>query len=418
MKEEKNSETITNSKTRYLIDVIIPTYDNLAQLQQTISSLSITTDGELRFIIVNNNNTIPIEMHLPKSDNIIIINPGKNLGWTGGLKRGLEESSSEFVMFANDDIFVPLSGYRWINKALKMMRTTLEIGALGPSSNCVMGPQNIWFHGIPGMHNEVVFLIGFCVIIRREALDKAGGVNEEWETGDDIDLSIRLRDAGYGLILDRSAFVYHHGFQTGEKIYGGPESPGGWNSKEMTDSTNMNLIKAHGFEKWWGTMSGKWDTRLSSIWYTCQDEGAIIMKGVNIPNSSRVLDLGCGDNLTVEGSIGLDRKVDANIDFNVGIPIEDESFDLVIARHIIEHLIDPIFFMEEVKRVLTKGGMIVMSTPDEEKVDGLTLDPTHVHVFTMASLKRVVEAAGLVVVESGVGLPTMSFYIKARKKEN
>ncbi len=414
-------ETI-NSKTKYLVDVIIPTYNNVKQLRDTVSSFVLTTDGPLRFIIVNNNKAIDIPLESGPGGEIVVIKADKNLGWTGGLARGLEESDSEFVVFANDDIFAPLSGLRWLNKMVKNLRAMPKIGAIGPTSNCVMGAQNMWNispgrDGYIGSYAEVPFLIGFCMVVRRSALDEIGGVCTEMETGDDLDLSIRLRKAGYGLLLDRTAFIYHHGFQTGHQLYGTPDKPGGWNSPEMTDSTNTNLIKKHGFMEWWNMIGGRGEEILVNMWHPLDSEGKIIMKGVDTPDPSRILDLGCGDNLTVKGSIGLDKKVDDNLDFNNGIPIEDESFDLVIARHIIEHLIDPIFFVEDIKRVLTKGGLLLITTPDEEKVDGLMLDPTHVHVFTMASLTRVVEAAGLEVIEIGEGIPAMSFYIKATKVE-
>ena len=49
-------------------------------------------------------------------------------------------------------------------------------------------------------------------------------------------------------------FIYHHGFQTGEKLHGKPSKPGGWNSRKMSDDTNRHLIQKHGFIRWWKTM--------------------------------------------------------------------------------------------------------------------------------------------------------------------
>jgi len=410
-------EATISSKVEYLADVIIPTYDNLEQLKQTIKSMVDTTEGLLRFIVVNNNSDIPIKDMFRGVDNIIVVNSGDNLGWTGGLAKGLEYSESDFVVFANDDIFVPLSERRWLDKMVKLFKTNKKIGAIGPSSNCVAGAQNMWSNGVDRYYDEVPFLIGFCIVIRREALDKCGGVDIKWETGDDIDLSIRFRDAGYGLLLDRTAFVYHHGFQTGQKIYGGPSAPGGWNSPEMTDNTNMNLIKEHGFMKWWEMMHGKGEPLLKDIWYSCNSEGDKVRKLLGEVDPSRVLELGCGDSLTIEGSFASDKKLDYN-DYNEGIFIGSDHFDYVIARHIIEHLIDPIYFVEEIKRVLTDGGTAIFAVPDEEKVDGLGLDPTHLHVFTEKSLHKVIEAGGLDVVRIENGITAMSFIIMAKKKEN
>ena len=46
-------------------------------------------------------------------------------------------------------------------------------------------------------------------------------------------------------------------------------------------------------------------------------------------------------------------------------PIADESLDFVIACHLIEHVPDPIFFLEECWRVLRPGGALFLAAPDK-----------------------------------------------------
>jgi cellulose synthase/poly-beta-1,6-N-acetylglucosamine synthase-like glycosyltransferase len=156
-------------------------------------------------------------------------------------------------MFANDDIFVPISSTMWLHNMARVLQQYPGVGAVGPASNCVMGLQNIW-SASSELYQDVPFLVGFCMMVRRKALDEVGGLDESFNTGDDIDLSIRLRSGGYSLINARDTFVYHHGFQTGEMLYGKPDQPGGWNSLQMTEETNDHLIQKHGFKKWWRTM--------------------------------------------------------------------------------------------------------------------------------------------------------------------
>jgi len=43
-------------------------------------------------------------------------------------------------------------------------------------------------------------------------------------------------------------------------------------------------------------------------------------------------------------------------DVNKGIPFKDESFDAIWAEEVIEHLYNTDYFLEEVYRVLRKGG--------------------------------------------------------------
>ncbi len=60
-------------------------------------------------------------------------------------------------------------------------------------------------------------------------------------------------------------------------------------------------------------------------------------------------------------------------DFEVEkIPFDDEFFDVVIFNEVFEHLrINPIFTMSEVLRVLKKGGILFLSTPNLKSILGI-----------------------------------------------
>ena len=103
-------------------------------------------------------------------------------------------------------------------------------------------------------------------------------------------------------------------------------------------------------------------------------------------NKENVLEIGCGDGYgtfhfskKVQSIIGLDisKKIvnhardkypQSNCkfqDFNgCNLPFEDESFDLVISFQVIEHVKDVDFYLQEIKRVLRRGGSFVVTTPN------------------------------------------------------
>ncbi len=81
----------------------------------------------------------------------------------------------------------------------------------------------------------------------------------------------------------------------------------------------------------------------------------------------KVLDIGCGIN-KVPNTVGIDidKNSHADIihDLNVfPYPIADNTFDMVYAKHIIEHVDDPKGFLTEIHRVLKKGGRAFVETP-------------------------------------------------------
>ena len=58
-------------------------------------------------------------------------------------------------------------------------------------------------------------------------------------------------------------------------------------------------------------------------------------------------------------------------DLQQGFPCEDETIDVVSASQIIEHLPDTDGFLREVKRVLKKGGYVIISTPNLASLDSI-----------------------------------------------
>jgi SAM-dependent methyltransferase len=81
---------------------------------------------------------------------------------------------------------------------------------------------------------------------------------------------------------------------------------------------------------------------------------------------------------------------------------DEAAYDLVVAIHVVEHVVDPIEVLGAAHNVLRPGGRILVITPDADSL-GLTWfgaawwmleDPTHVGLLSAASLTRACTAAG------------------------
>lgn len=247
------------TKNKPIVDILIPTFNNPTYLQPCLASLAQNKDEKTPYhvYVVNNGHKDSVSWFHDTEGRFTEIYADGNKGWEGGLKLGLEQSKAPYVCFFNDDAHIPPSSSDWLTRLVKHFDNP-HVGAVGPSSNVVMGMQNI-FATLPFTQYFARFLIGFCVVVRRSALDDVGGVDDSLPGGDDLDLSIRLRAAGYKLIADRRVFVFHHGFKTGERVYGDANKPGGWNSYEFKERTDFALIKKHGFKQWWHTMKGVYE---------------------------------------------------------------------------------------------------------------------------------------------------------------
>lgn len=101
--------------------------------------------------------------------------------------------------------------------------------------------------------------------------------------------------------------------------------------------------------------------------------------GGAILSSARKVDLGCG-NAKPAGYYGIDVKgysgVDKTWDLEKGIPLPTSSVDEIRARHILEHLENPIAIMGEIWRVLKPSGLLNLEVPSTAG-EGADADPTH-----------------------------------------
>ena len=53
-----------------------------------------------------------------------------------------------------------------------------------------------------------------------------------------------------------------------------------------------------------------------------------------------------------------------NCDLGQGLPFRDETFDVILASEVIEHLAQPEVFLAEARRVLSTSGVLLLTTPN------------------------------------------------------
>jgi len=135
-----------------------------------------------------------------------------------------------------------------------------------------------------------------------------------------------------------------------------------------------------------------------------------------------IFDLGCGSNRTVAYAIGVDVLPVTDITCSIDeMPMIGDGFaDVLISRHSLEHLSDPKKALNEWKRILMPGGVIVIVLPDDEFID--TMHPVlsagkHLQAFTRDSFRKVVEeVGGLEVLTLETVVPDWSFGGVLRKE--
>ena len=149
-----------------------------------------------------------------------------------------------------------------------------------------------------------------------------------------------------------------------------------------------------------------------------------------------ILDLGCG--AYCRGDLGIDiqfsnmNKFDEpwkfdeimgsknpnceciQVDLNKPLPLKDNSFDIVIMRDVIEHLLRPYDTLLEVKRVLKPNGILKLTTPNAQVSKADWRDEEHIYSFTEPTITRLVGKV-LEVVKSSLLFDNEVIYIEAKK---
>lgn len=417
------------------LTIAIPTFNNIWQLKDCINSLVLNVEYPYKIVVVNNGDKVDrdggeFEKSLRKHCDYPMLEVHQhpeNLGWQAGVNIVFEKyCNTDFFCMMNDDLVFPANNKAFFRQLIRYFRFP-EVGAIGPCTNFVMGSQNLWNYHSP-LVMETTLLVGFCMIVRSQAFSEVGGLDPSLIGGDDLDLSILLRKRGYRLLIERTCYVHHIGCQTGPRVgAAGLE----WNSWDHVDLSNNALIRKHGV-RWWFECVQSISKTFDPVTQKDDTEGDLLREWIG--DLKKGLDIGCGHNKTVAWAIGVDETESGNTGLAGGrktegavtdlvadacdIPKEDGTQDFIVARHLLEHLIDPIKALWEWRRVLKPGGLLALACPDENRMNTMLMDWSHLHAYTPESLQILLRVSGFKVECVQIIDPGFSFVVQAIKGEN
>lgn len=216
----------------FVCDIILLVFNNITITNKCIESILKNTDVPSRLIIVDNGSEKSVRDYLSViegNDNVkidVIFNE-KNLGFPRGMNIGIRSSNSKFVCLLNNDTIVT---HGWLSNMIKIGVKNTEIGVVNPASNNFgqyppkgrdlesysdeLGKQ------FSEKYIEVGQCIGFCMLIKREVIEKIGLLDEEqgFMFFEDTDYCYKARKAGFKCVIALGAYVYHHKHKSFGKI--------------------------------------------------------------------------------------------------------------------------------------------------------------------------------------------------------
>ena len=131
-------------------------------------------------------------------------------------------------------------------------------------------------------------------------------------------------------------------------------------------------------------------------------------------SDAKLLDMGCGTAWLADhfsDYTGIDESEEAvraaaaagrNVqlaDLNGSLSFPDQTFDAVVLKDVLEHLIDPVRVVREARRVLKSGGRVFASAPDAQR--WVWDDYTHRRPFTRRAFGLLFSDQGFTIEELG-----------------
>jgi GT2 family glycosyltransferase/glycosyltransferase involved in cell wall biosynthesis len=217
------------------VDVVVPVYRGLEETRRCLDSVLADPDrppGQV--IVVDDRSPEPALSAwldtLAASGRITLLRNRRNLGFVASTNRGIEAAGTHDVVLLNSDTEVPPG---WLRRLAAQAYAAPDIASVSPFSNNATicgypnnagGPlalgldlatiDDVCRRVNAGRSVEVPTTVGFCMYIRRAALDQVGAFDAEAfgrGYGEENDFCMRAAQRGWTHRLACDTFVYHEG---------------------------------------------------------------------------------------------------------------------------------------------------------------------------------------------------------------
>lgn len=214
--------------------IVIINWNSFDLTSDTLVSLSSTSYKNYDIIVVDNFSTDNSAAQLEKDfPSIILLRSDENKGFTGGNNLGFDYAINEgyeYVMMLNNDVAVESD---FLEPLVVKLDMDEKIGGVQPLIYFYHDRELIWnagsrynaIFGIPYIlgyyrkdkgqlqrkkQKSIDWITGCAFMIRTEVLKKVGVLKQDFFIYyEDVDLSFRIKEAGYALAYEASSVVYH-----------------------------------------------------------------------------------------------------------------------------------------------------------------------------------------------------------------
>ncbi|MDF2571509.1 MAG: rhamnosyltran: rhamnosyltransferase [Sporomusa sp.] len=228
-KQTEDSKEVAEDKTIQpgITSIVILTYNKLDYNKLCIESIRKYTEPDsYEIIVVDNNSTDGTAEWLQSQSDLKLIMNSENVGFPAGCNQGIKVACGDSILLLNNDTIVTPC---WLANLRSCLFSSPDIGAVGAVTNSCSNFQSIpceysSIEGMisfsrhvnnsnPGLWENRTRLVGYCMLIKSAIINEIGLLEEAFSPGnyEDDDYCLRIRKAGYRLVLCRDTFIHHFG---------------------------------------------------------------------------------------------------------------------------------------------------------------------------------------------------------------
>lgn len=215
------------------LKVVVPIYNAVEDVRVCIQRLRAYTPNGVEVILINDGSSDPAiaeELNdLAGDDMFRVLHNGSNIGFTRTVNRGIVEAGDSDVIILNSDARVTPQWIDGMDAAAQSRPRVATVTAMsdraGAFSAPTIGNDNPLPAGVSEadyatafrrrslrLYPEVPTGNGFCMLIRRAAIDELGGFDEDAFPrgyGEENDFGMRALRAGWSNLIDDATYVFH-----------------------------------------------------------------------------------------------------------------------------------------------------------------------------------------------------------------
>jgi glycosyltransferase involved in cell wall biosynthesis len=203
------------------ISIIIPCYNEEKYIFRCLESIAVLNYPRecLQVIVVDNESTDGSRVVASQFSVTVMSSGDKTIG--GVRNTGATIATGEILAFVDADCTVEKE---WVNAFVSYLYDQqCDVGIVGaypevpPNGNLL---QKTWFsHRTAQMIGQVDYVGSANLIIRKKLFEKVGGFSEVLPSGEDFDLCLRIREAGYQVRSDYRIMCFHYGYPSTIKAF-------------------------------------------------------------------------------------------------------------------------------------------------------------------------------------------------------